>query len=100
MFPTLGLFSTWSTGLLNGVSLPEKGLPASYKYGMMGLTSGLCMMNAIGRMNVEQTRYMSRYLAGTVVGIPIMVGAVFCTGHFLGKSTRYAWDSVRYLQRG
>ncbi len=99
MFAALGIFSTWSTGLFNGFSLPEKGLPTGYKYGMMGLTSGLCMVNAIARMDLEQTRYMSRYLPGTVVAIPMMVGAVFCTGHVLGKSTRHAWDTTYEKER-
>lgn len=82
----LGLFSVWSAGILNGYN--KDGLPVQYKYGLMSVVSGIQIVKALG----SETKVPSRvglYLTSLFVGIPLLTGATFCTGTFLGKSVQH-----------
>jgi hypothetical protein len=82
----LGLFSVWTTGILNGYN--NDGLLAQYKYGLMSVVSGIEIVKALG----SETKVPSRvgpYLTSIFVGIPVITAATFCVGTFVGKSVQH-----------
>lgn len=87
---SLSLFSTWSIGILNGYTLKENGLPNSIKYGTMVLASGIHIVKDLGNFTKPIPKTT---MVGVFVAIPIMIGATFCVGNYLGKGVRYAKDS-------
>jgi hypothetical protein len=98
-------FSTWAVGLMNGIITPHKdattaatataqGLPTGFKYGTIGLVSGVGMANAIGNLTSAHLPLPRIQALGIFAGIPLLVGSVFCTGHFVGKSVRYSLTDI------
>jgi hypothetical protein len=83
---TLGFFSVWATGVLNGYN--KDGLPAMYKYGIISVVSSVKIVKALG----SETKISSNvggYLTSLFVGVPLIMAATFCTGTFLGKSIHH-----------
>jgi hypothetical protein len=79
----------YSTGLMNGYTTKEGGLPRTTTYTILGLSNALGFLHAL--KNVEQPFYTkSRPVITTVFFLfPFIVGASFCTGHHFGKAIRY-----------
>ncbi len=89
--------TVWTMGGINGYMLPENGLPTGYKYGALAIASGIQYIKAIGSDAFKELiprRAVSGVLT-TMFGVPIVMGAVFCTGSFLGKSVRHLSDSLQ-----
>lgn len=84
----LHLFSTWGVGFLNGCSGENHKLPNSLKYGTIALASGIHAVHAITKIPTTSIR-LPGTAAGFFVGIPLMIGSIFCTGHMLGSTLRY-----------
>lgn len=82
----LGIFTVWATGVLNGYS--KEGLPASYKYVPISLVSAIGILKGISDLKPVPPR-PGGVLASLFIGIPIVMGASFCTGTFFGKSIRH-----------
>jgi hypothetical protein len=89
---SIGAFSVWAAGILNGYNT-EKGLPALYKYGLMSVVSSVQIVRVLGEQKVIPAR-PAGLLASIFVGIPMVVGATFCTGTFLGKSIHHVKNTV------
>lgn len=87
----LAWISTWAVGIINGYQHKENRLPASYKYGIISLASGLNIIKALGRQSIPIANPNS-LLIGLFVGIPFIAGSMFCTGNMLGKSIRHLSD--------
>lgn len=93
---SLSWISVWSAGILNGYKKDEgqgQGLPTSYKYTLMSVVSGLQIVKGLGLSNEVHMKPAS-LLASLFVGIPLMVGATFCTGTFLGKSVYHTFPKI------
>ncbi len=88
---SISFFTTWATGTLNGYTKQEGGIPASIKYGVMGLTTGLHTMRMWGHLLQEKPVIRGAFV-GLMVAAPIIVGAVFCLGGYLGKAVRHVED--------
>jgi hypothetical protein len=92
--------TTWAIGAINGYMLPEHGLPTGYKYGTIALASGIQLVKAIGSDAFKDLlpRRAASTLLTVVLGLPFFVGAVFCTGSYMGKSTRYCIEHTQFSQ--
>lgn len=82
------LFSTWASGALNGYQHKDDGIPASYKYTIMSLTTILNMGKVLANQPVPLPR-TNNLLFSLFIGVPFITGSVFCTGNMIGKSVRY-----------
>jgi hypothetical protein len=81
------LFTTWSVGVMNGLWHDQSGLPTGYKYGTMAIASGISIMNSVGNLKLPVT-----HPGPTITGIcliPFVVGSIFCTGNYFGKSAAH-----------
>jgi hypothetical protein len=85
-------FSTWAVGIINGYQPKENKLPASYKYGIMSIATGINIIKALGRSQTLPSMRPGILLSGIFIGIPLITGSVFCTGNILGKSIRHIND--------
>ena len=83
---SLGIFSVWATGILNGYN--KDGLLAQYKYGLMSVVSGIEIVKAIGSETKVPPK-VGPYLTSLFVGIPAITAATFCVGSFVGKSIQH-----------
>ena len=89
---SLSLFSTWTVGALNGYKLKEDGLPNSIKYGTMALSTGVHIVKGFSNLKTPIVNPGAN-LFGLFVAIPVMIGATFCVGNYVGKGVRYVEDS-------
>ncbi len=87
----ISVFSTWATGILNGLQHNRERLPAAYSYTAMSLTTGIGMVKVLGSQQTPITN-PGGLLAGLFIGIPIMVGSIYCSGTMLGISIRHSQD--------
>jgi hypothetical protein len=84
-------FSTWATGVFNGYQHKDNGIPNSYKYTVMSLSTVMHMIKVLGSQPNPLPR-TNNLLFSLFVGVPFLVGSVFCTGDMMGKSIRYLED--------
>ncbi len=98
----LSLFANWAVGLINGYKQKDNGLPNSIKYGSMGVTTSILMLNTLGSWDMPVAKkYISltvtpgQKLAGLFIGVALIVGMNFCAGHHMGKAIRWAEDDSK-----
>lgn len=91
---SLSIFTNWTTGILNGYSFKENGLPKGIIYGTLGVTTFANMVKVLANFNTPEIKYYSagNKLASLFIGVPIMMGTSFCIGNFLGKAVRHVKD--------
>lgn len=91
---TLSLFTNWATGVLNGYSLKDNGLPKGIIYGTLGVTTFANMVKVLGSFNAPEIKYHTagNKLASVFIGVPIIMGTTFCIGNFFGKGIRHVKD--------
>ncbi len=79
------IYTTWIVGIINGYKIKNNGIPDSIKYGTLSLAAGVNIVNTYITTKVKvNPRYM-----GSIIMIPIMIGANFCLGSHLGKAIQY-----------
>jgi hypothetical protein len=86
----LATCSVWGIGAFNGYS--KDPFPASYKYGAMGVATGLQIVKTLAVQKLPITDPKS-LVFGLFVGIPLFNAAYYCVGHFVGKSAHHAVKS-------
>ncbi len=83
--------ATWSVGAMNGFLVPDGGLPASYKWGAIALASGMHMTKIVGSLELP-LRTPPKSIGASLLIAPVWMGALFCSGSFVGKSGRAVLD--------
>lgn len=89
---SIGIFSVWATGILNGYN--KDGLPSSYKYVPIFLVSATGIVKGIGDIKQVPAR-PGAFLTSLFIGIPLIVGTSFCTGTFMGKSIKHVFPTLK-----
>lgn len=91
---SLSIFTNWATGVLNGYSLKDNGLPKGIIYGTLGVTTFANMVKVLGSFNAPEIKHHTagNKLASLFIGVPIMMGTSFCIGNFFGKGIRHVKD--------
>lgn len=89
------------TGILNGYTKKEGGLPTVEKATIMSLSTTFGFIRGLSRarmMNLQMHISPAQGLAALFLGIPFMIGSSYCMGHHFGKALRHT-DEVRYTIR-
>lgn len=96
---SLSIFTNWAVGLINGYKQQENGVPNGIKYGTMGITTSIAMLKTLAQFDTPVSKQIlsspitpGQKLFGLFIGIPILMGMNFCTGHHMGKAIRWAED--------
>lgn len=96
---SLTVFTNWAVGVINGYKQKENGLPASIKYGTLGITTTMSMFKVLAQWDtpaakniISATVTPGQKVAGLFIGVPLVMGMNFCLGHHMGKAVRWAED--------
>lgn len=96
---SLSIFTNWAVGLINGYKQQENGVPNGIKYGTMGITTSIAMLKTLANLDTPASKHLmsatitpGQKLFGLFIGVPLLMGMNFCTGHHMGKAIRWAED--------